>query len=392
MLKQYDWDVILVVSPSSVGDIKNQDRARSYPASGIFAVADGVSSSPHSGAAAEIVADNCAALFRSELPAALLAISEILLAKRAEALRMPADIPSSIPTSMRAMMQRSMQEQMHDAYQTTLVAVAVNRIEEQLEFDAVVCGDSAYFCFTADGEVLATSYAEKTKADLPPNDGRFQFVRYGDDLLLKVTAPLLEVDIDIDAYHDADHLRLERWYVAEILDHHQGDANIAGAAQETGAWIAFDTPLLVPSYLLERRVPEHGANYQTVKFSRMLKWQSVSELSGANAPSPSLRDGGVMTAVVPDHAVNGHWQHHRELLPRDAHVVLCSDGFYECFDQPADLLAWLTSHEGALRDTAKCEASMQSLHRLRGERQGDDDMSLIWIRATAPSAGEIDDE
>lgn len=88
------------------------------------------------------------------------------------------------------------------------------------------------------------------------------------------------------------------------------------------------------------------------------------------------------TSVLPDHFGSERvvvWND----VPPTAHIVLCSDGFYDVFDAPSSLFRWLLLYSANL--IGGDDRDFNELHRRLDVRLGDDDMSLIWLR---PRAGE----
>lgn len=103
-------------------------------------------------------------------------------------------------------------------------------------------------------------------------------------------------------------------------------------------------------------------------------------ISNLNIPD---RDSGFghtssITEVLPDHFSYDDITLHEE-VSAGTHIVLCSDGFYEAFSTPRELLRWLIDHEDELRDDSRKLAAVKELHARLDRRTGDDDLSLIWL-------------
>lgn len=63
----------------------------------------------------------------------------------------------------------------------------------------------------------------------------------------------------------------------------------------------------------------------------------------------------------------------------DTHFVLTSDGFYGCFENPADLWSWLIRHREGLQDPPERQELLDALHHTLQEGHSDDDISFVWV-------------
>lgn len=103
--------------------------------------------------------------------------------------------------------------------------------------------------------------------------------------------------------------------------------------------------------------------------------------SGLVLPSPPRA-----TRVLPDDEP----RHGRVEIPFPGDVVLATDGFYNAFSEPEEILAWLRAHEATLYgdDAGAREGLLQGLHERLRQTVGDDDISVVWwTLALAPERG-----
>jgi serine/threonine protein phosphatase PrpC len=78
------------------------------------------------------------------------------------------------------------------------------------------------------------------------------------------------------------------------------------------------------------------------------------------------------TDVLPDH-FRGEEPSLSTKIDGDAHVILCSDGFYDAFTNPGALFRWLLLNGDKLPD------ALSDLHVQLDGLRGDDDISLVWL-------------
>jgi serine/threonine protein phosphatase PrpC len=65
-------------------------------------------------------------------------------------------------------------------------------------------------------------------------------------------------------------------------------------------------------------------------------------------------------------------------LANDAEILLCSDGFYECFDSVHEIVQWLKNNQSTLAADDN-QPLMETLHDKLNSKKGDDDISFIWL-------------
>ncbi len=97
----------------------------------------------------------------------------------------------------------------------------------------------------------------------------------------------------------------------------------------------------------------------------------VSSLTLEDESSP-FGHASPITEVLPDH-FRGEEPSCTAEIDADAHIILCSDGFYDAFPNPSALLRWLL-----LNDTDR-ECALDRLHTQLDHERGDDDISFVWL-------------
>jgi serine/threonine protein phosphatase PrpC len=88
------------------------------------------------------------------------------------------------------------------------------------------------------------------------------------------------------------------------------------------------------------------------------------------------------TKVLPDSYEDGisHVPFESKLYPKDTHILICSDGFYDGFTNFKEIREWLQLRETDLEDTDRQKQHLLELHAGLNQRKGDDDISFIWLR------------
>ncbi|MCG8407009.1 MAG: hypothetical protein MI923_17575 [Phycisphaerales bacterium] len=363
------FDALCVVSPYCLGnEEKNQDRVGWYPAVGVASLGDGVTTSARSGEAAE-TAVNLSPILRRNAREGIKAISDLLFTRRLEAQHAPIQLPEHASSTMRPMLEHAAREQLSKSFQTTLVSLCLTPGDENVVVDGVVCGDSAFFVFDADGTLLASSLA----CDIPvgdSDDADTMRVCLGDELLIKIVShlsehPGLADKAEIRSQH------IDRWFVCKVLD----KCNNNGSKKRQGAGsivLKKDEPILVPGYLVGQYLSPNSGHYPKIWFSETIRLLSTPP------PTTSFNSPGSATAVLPDQVDSKLWREYREQFPLDSHFVLGSDGFYGSFDSPSELWAWLQRHETQLRNQQQASV-MKALHTQLHAKRNDDDISFVWV-------------
>jgi len=380
------FQVTAVRSPASLtGEEKDQDRVRWSEPMATAAVCDGVSSSPFGAEAAELAAGFAPALFqkRGDPQAAIQTLADLLVVRRRERQRGPLPQPDHGSAAMQDLLREAAEAAMERSFQTTLVAAALAVSGVRLEVRVVSVGDSAFFAFSADGELLSTSLPDSGLTTPPAADGAICFGP-GQIAVVKVLGPATE-NPALAEQAGIDVAKAGNWLICLPLDaSRRNDAPTCG--QQKGFLIKRGEPVLVPRYLAEPLDGREAAPYRCIPFSRTIRCPNCDQRT------VSLHQKADVTAVLPDHIYTGRWCHFRESLPRNAHVVLATDGFYSAFGTPTELWQWLNHNTEALADDAGRQTPMSQLHQRLASQSGDDDASFVWVRATEPSASPEKEE
>jgi serine/threonine protein phosphatase PrpC len=108
-----------------------------------------------------------------------------------------------------------------------------------------------------------------------------------------------------------------------------------------------------------------------------------SNLALDDATSP-FNHPSAFTEVLPDH-YRGEEILYAGDIQMGAHVVLCSDGLYDAFQDAAALFRWLLENDG------RFEAALHDVHTELDRHRGDDDISFVWlcpVKSEAPPTTE----
>lgn len=389
------YSALVVVSPAPLlGEEKNQDTAHWCGPRLVAAVCDGVSSSPHAAAAAGIAAPVSPILFTADPRQRLGALCDLLLARRAEALDAGiASVPGTNPALQR-MLSDVAREKTQTSYQTTLIAAQLRPEPHCVVAHSVGCGDSAFFAYSPDNNLLASSLIH-TGRDLeePPRclwpDDAVAGAEFGpgDELLARVLGDAAENrDLIISAGIGIGSGG--KWLVCQPLDRStescRKPANRPPSRQSLR--LKPNDLLLVPRYLASFPDDPTQRRYCRFPFSRHIR------LTSGAAPSARpcrLDEKGNRTAVLPDSFLAGQWYEAEERFEPDTEFVLASDGFYSAFTDTAELWAWLTANEAELASEVDRQPLLDALHAQLHSKSGDDDMSFVWIR---PHVGACNSE
>ena len=154
------YAALAIVSPMMFGeDEKDQDRARWYGPGQRACVCDGVTSSPCSGEAAELVASHTPIMFDGNSKDKLQTVCDLLMARRKECQQSEMVFPDGTSPAMQNILRKVMQEKRASSFQTTLVAAEFVCSEKAMSAHILKCGDSAFFAFSNEGELLSSSLA-----------------------------------------------------------------------------------------------------------------------------------------------------------------------------------------------------------------------------------------
>ncbi len=383
-----DLTAVTVVSPmEDDGQEKNQDRATWHRSHRVACVGDGVTSSPFSDEAAEDVTIWSPALFSGDIEQRLGFVCDLLYSRRDEKLAMGVQIPAGTSDSMSELLQEAAHEKIKSSFQTTMVAAQFEPQADAIKASVVRCGDSMFVAFDPKSEPLWCSPPSFGPAEpAPTQDGdRWQSTAEftfgpGDEVLITVDSslaqdPLLARRMQIAPGHRAG------FYVCRVLEKCQPLASHT-ATDPVAAWVLrYGDRIVVPKYLMGRVTKAGGCFCAVVRYSRMIR-----STRGSSAP-PRLCRGGAVTAVLPDHFRSGQWSYFDDAFPPDSQFVLCSDGFYGCFEGISEMASWLKEHHEAMFDLDKRTAILTELHGQLRQRGHDDDISFVWIFPSGKSGG-----
>jgi serine/threonine protein phosphatase PrpC len=372
------FDSLVIVSPMCFGDEdKNQDRACYYSAAGVACVCDGVTSSPRAAEAAQLAAEFSPGLFGGDIRERLASLAGILVAHRLDAQRAPIRIPAGTLPAIEPALREAARQRLKSAYQTTLVAAWLTPADCCVAAQIVVCGDSAMFVFSPQGELLTSTLSWEGRHGICPGDSSTEdsgsVMQPGVEVLVKSIGTAAEWP-SLAARAGLQSAHAQRWIVCIPLDRSCDRPPIPDTTGiERPQRSRTDEILLVPMYLVGGNTIGEGQQYFRLRYSKLIR--SLSE----PAERPVLNARGSVTAVLPDHFESGRWFFHQDRFPRHAHFVLASDGFYRAFDDADQLWSWLQNNEQRIEGPLQAEA-MRDLHSRLHERCGDDDMSLVWVR------------
>ena len=385
------FNTITVVSPAQLGDeAKDQDRACWHGATSTASLSDGVSTSPFSGEAAAMAVDFAPAVLREEatLEANLKALCDWLVTHRLEAVRRPLRMPAGTSPGMSRLLEEVSRDNLSRSFQTTFVAASFVRADEMILASVVSVGDSGFFAFSPEGDLLTTTLAggpawecgDRDHHQAPEGSGEIG-LRPATELLVEVLCNASERP-DLCEQSGIPSRSASSWLVCTLRVMCEISQAEPAKPQPPAVPLTSGDLLLVPTYLAEPPEDARRDQYRWVRYSRALR------LLSSHAMQPRLQGRSAATAVLPDHFSRGGWGYFRERFPSGAQFVLASDGFYSCFPSPEDLWRWLNENCAVLSSAERRPALMTSLHQRLYDASGDDDMSFVWIRTSAPAGGE----
>jgi hypothetical protein len=381
-LPEPPYQAEVIVSPMMYGDDqKDQDRARFVAPGLVGIVCDGVTSSPHSQAAAQLVTSFAPILFQGNVRQRLRTICDLLKACREEFQMTRLTMPDDIPEAMRAMLRAVLREKRATSYQTTVVAVRLRPSESGVGVDILLCGDSALLAFSNDGELLYSSLArgaehERERHHIFISDGwRFG---PGDQLLVRVEGPLNNHE-GLVARSGISEQHLANWLVCTPVDA-SSDGKKDGSRRSDALVVTRQDRLLVPRYLYGWQLTSEDQKYRCLDYSSTIRIVTA-------APQVILADGfehrRSATMVLPDHFYCGHYDYIEDRFPCGTHFVACSDGFYSTIASASQMWAWLHENREVLASVQEREPKLRDLHQKLHEKGGDDDMSFVWMYPTS---------
>jgi serine/threonine protein phosphatase PrpC len=374
-----------VVSPMTDGEEKkDQDRAAWWPAALTASMCDGVTSSPFSAEAAELVSQFSPVIFSdNNININLKLICDLLMTLRNEKLQTKITTPSHISEQMQQMLQQVAQENIKSSFQTTLVGAKFVLEDIAVVTSVIRCGDSMFLAFSPDGEVLAASplndktpkpVQEQTRENISTFKPFYDIgFGPGDELIARVLGPGSDY-LQVAAGAGIKETFMDNWFLCAVVDKCNSQVNKDSLPEYCAVQLMYRELLLVPRYLVGAIVK--AGSYVRFHYSpaiRMVK-------SAGTLPRPiTFQQSGSTTAVLPDHFYTGQWTYFRDRFPLDAHFVLASDGFFNCFKDSACLWSWLINHRQCLQDDQERINIMEELHKHLHREHSDDDISFVWV-------------
>ena len=372
------YKALTVVSPMiDAGESKNQDRARWYGCGQVAGIFDGVSSSPESARAAELGASFIPVMFNGNPIDNLNVLCDLLIANRQECQEnKDISLPDNTPPAMIDMLRKVVRQKRSISFQTTMVAAKFIPDGNNILANVIKCGDSAFFAFSPNGQLLTSSltFAERSiekNRDLLQPSKKMSFGP-GDEILVRIESKLSDNKTLLkQSTIRPEHA--ENWLICTAVDSccAQQDEYCKNSLDLKAMSLNVGDQLLVPKYLYGTRLTSQDRLYLVLRYSNAIRHVSFS-------PITTLASTGSATMVLPDHFYCGCYDSFQDRFPCGTNFVLCSDGFYSCFSDWKELWRWLLENKAALHDIKKREAALDGLHILLRSKGGDDDISFIW--------------
>ncbi len=365
------------VSPAIFkGEPKNQDRAFFDTQTCTAALCDGITSSPYAQKAATIVSRSASLIFGGDSDKNLKTICDLLMAHRKLTIKKGIKAAASIPESMKELVEEAAKAKLATSFQTTLVCAAFEYQQNNIYTKVLCCGDSAYFAFSSDGQMLLSnlSHIDGEAANNQIDTDKAIYFSQGTELLTKIVGPLCKFS-NIAAKMNI--LNAENWVVCHALSLCTKDEIKAMSADNSVLRLKQNELILAPKYLFS--MPK---DLEYKEFRRLLHSRFIRQLSSLSKQVSDIRfsSQGAATAVLPDHYYTGQWKYFEERFAPDTHFLLCSDGFYHAFSNPAEIWDWLKTNEKHLAVSRQKKSVLTELHQRLNQSCGDDDISFIWVK------------
>ena len=376
------YAALTIVSPMMFGeDEKDQDRARWYGPGQIACICDGVTSSPRSGRGAELVTSFAPIMYDGKNEDNLRTICNLLMTLRKEYQQSETVFPDETSPAMQKILRKVMQEKKATSFQTTLVAAKLVRSEKAVSARILKCGDSAFFAFSDEGELLSSSFTRGPHNNRAAKDKQIQSSLSdgmsfgpGDQILIRIEG-LLSNDTNLAQRTQIKYKHLNNWLVCTPIE-------ICGR----GAYpienrlpvlprlsLGAAEHLLVPKYLYGTQLTSKGQRYRVLDYS-----STIRVIAGAGDEQNIITQRGSTTMVLPDHFYKGYVESYEDRFPLGTQFVLCSDGFYSGFSDARCLWEWLRDNARTLSHKDKRQPVLKWLHSQVNAKSGDDDISFVW--------------
>lgn len=396
-----DYKALTVVSPLMFGDDrKDQDRARWYGSGQIACVSDGVSSSPDSAEAATLVTLLAPVSFEGNTNERLAMLCDLLMIQRRECQNSDTVFfPDNTSPEMQDTLRRVVQQKRASSFQTTMVAARFNTNEQEkvVLVDVIKCGDSAFFAFTPQGQLLTSSLAFPSNLQDSKEPAGIEIVSAseprnitfgpGDEILIRVEGPLCEYrSLAEQAEIKAEHTR--NWLVCTPVDgcRDNDKARTENLLELQVLSLKPTDRLLVPTYLYGTQLTCQGRQYRVLRYSSAIRPILATE---SLASIVSFNKHGSSTMVLPDHFYCDCFDSFQDSFPLQTHFILCSDGFYSCFSDWQQLWIWLQENATGLNDNNQREVILEQLHADLHAKSSDDDISFVWVQPNIQSQANV---
>ena len=379
---------ISVVSPMYDGEEKkDQDRAVWFESSQTACVCDGVTSSPYSAEAAELVSQFSRFMFSDDVEGSARTISGLLNSLRAEKLRSGINLPDDVPATMQGMLLEAARRRLKQSHQTTAVAAQFAFQNGAVRAKLFICGDSMFLGFDSAGQLL-TSFppdlkrpaSSAVKSICNPSGARRLIesgFAAGDEILAKVLGKLTKYPLAAERLRiGAEHRT--KWIVCRVLDKCGNGTDKEDLKEKQILTLSYGERIVVPRYLVGSPLGVGSSCYVSFPCSRMIR-TARSRVKAVN-----LNKHGAVTAVLPDHFYTGDWTYSQDRFPPDAQFILATDGFYGCFKDPSELWSWLQGNKHEIQSPEKRVSLLEGLHKKLRQRSGDDDISFVWVFPRLP--------
>ena len=365
--------------------MKDQDRARWFEPGQIASVSDGVTSSPNAANGAEIATLFSPALFKGNAQERVRVLCDLLLSHRQEyMLNHQINMPNGTSEFMQQKLRNIVQNKIAFSFQTTLIAAQFETNDETVFTRIIKCGDSAFFAFSPEGELLTSSLTSTSQCNIESSGSVYHPLSHnpkrilfgpGRKILVQITGPLSD-DQELALRAGISLKHIQNWIVCSPQDSCQdGQTEVQSLSERHSVTLHLDDQLIIPKYLYGKHLTSQGTRYKLLRYSSAMKH---IPRSGYCSIQPTLGGAGSSTLVLPDHFYTGDLEYYRDTFPRGTQFLLCSDGFYSAFQDWTELHTWLKSNAAVLGHIDSRRPALEQIHERLRDTKGDDDVSFIW--------------
>lgn len=380
------YTALTIVSPLMFGDdSKDQDRACWDGLGQVGCVCDGVSSSPDSAEAARLVTLFAPALFNGNTHERLAMLCDLLMIQRRQCQDSDTvSFPEGTTPAMQDILRKVVKQKRADSFQTTVIAARFITEEKVVLADVIKCGDSAFFAFTKQGQLLTSSLAfpSNLRSDKEQNEtpsaAKNIYFGPGDEILIRIEGQLCQYpDLADQAEIRAEHTK--NWLVCAPVDGSDDDdkTRSENLLELKVLSLRSTDRLLVPRYLYGNELTCRNREYRSLRYSSAIRPVFTAE---SLASIIRFAKRGSSTLVLPDHFYCDCFDSFQDSFPLQTQFILCSDGFYSCFSNWQQLWTWLQENAVGLNDDNQRETILKQLHADLHAKSSDDDISFIWVQ------------